>query len=81
MGTSVITSPYGAMPEYVVSGYNGFIIHPEDFSQLPKLVERLPTLKLATPSELRLYALRNFGEEAIAPELEKLMNYCKNEGW
>jgi glycosyltransferase involved in cell wall biosynthesis len=81
MGTPVITSPYGAMPEYVVSGYNGFIIHPEDFYQLPKLVEKLPTLKLATPSELRLYALRNFGEETIAPELERLMNYCKNEGW
>ncbi len=31
LGTPVVTSPFGAMPEHVQDGGNGFIVHPSEF--------------------------------------------------
>ena len=81
MGTPVITSPYGAMPEYVINGYNGYIIEVKDFlTQAKKIIEDGVPVK-ATPEELRQFALENFGSRKLVNMLLDYVKRCINEGW
>jgi len=81
MGTPVITSPFGAMPEYVINGYNGYIIEVKDFlTQAKKIIEDGVPVK-ATPQELRQFALENFNSRNLVKTLVDYTKKCIKEGW
>jgi len=75
MGKPVVTTHYGAMPEYVLQEENGWLLDPPIIDKLVEIVEADLQPKM-TPSEMRSYALERFGSRRWALEEPKILASC-----
>jgi glycosyltransferase involved in cell wall biosynthesis len=75
MGKPVVTTHYGAMPEYVMHGENGWLLDPPIIDKLVEIAEADLWPKM-TPGEMRSYALERFGSRRWALEELKMVASC-----
>jgi glycosyltransferase involved in cell wall biosynthesis len=66
VGTPVITTPNGAMPEYVVNGFNGYIITMSDIQDAVYAIASAGVPVNKTPEEIRQDALNKLNSRDLA---------------